>query len=296
MPNYDVCCVGHLTKDRIITEKGVQMMPGGTAYYFATALKKIDIGLKVATSFAMQDAPFFDFHGLQTDRFRIAYGKYSHYFENEYPANRDYRKQRVLSHGDAINEAILTGINASWYHFGPLLAGDIDESAIAAAAARGHVSLDVQGCIRKVLGTQVVYHHWEHADRILPLVTTLKANYEEARLLTGQKRIKDCIRYLERFDIKEIIITLGSHGAVIRTTGKSTYIPAFFVKSPMDTTGCGDTFMAGYCYSRLRGADIDEAGRFAAAMAAMKTLQYGPFTGDAQDVLLRFNHTQLIFN
>ena len=35
-------------------------------------------------------------------------------------------------------------------------------------------------------------------------------------------------------------------------------------------TGCGDTYMAGYLYQRLKGAGIQDAGEFAAAMATLK--------------------------
>lgn len=280
----DICCIGHATVDRVITPESVHVMPGGTAYYFSSALKTFDVSLSVATSFAQDDSDVFDEYDFKGEGWVIARGRYSHFFENEYSANRDYRKQRVLSQGDPLRLDDISAITASWYHFGPLLAGDISDDLVRWAAKQGKVSLDVQGCIRRVEGVQVVHERWEHADTILPLVTTLKANYEEARLLTGAKRIKDCIRYLEKFGIEEIIITLGSNGAIVHTKGQSHFIPAFFVRSPLDTTGCGDTFMAGYLYSKLKGANCCEAGRFAAAMAALKTRRHGPFVGSPADV------------
>jgi sugar/nucleoside kinase (ribokinase family) len=53
----------------------------------------------------------------------------------------------------------------------------------------------------------------------------------------------------------------------------------------VDATGCGDTYMAGYLYQRVRGAAIREAGEFAAAMATLKIEASGPFTGTRAEVL-----------
>ena len=52
-----------------------------------------------------------------------------------------------------------------------------------------------------------------------------------------------------------------------------------------DTTGCGDTYMAGYLYQRIKLATPENAGQFAAAMATLKIESPGPFTGTKADVL-----------
>jgi sugar/nucleoside kinase (ribokinase family) len=43
--------------------------------------------------------------------------------------------------------------------------------------------------------------------------------------------------------------------------------------------------MAGYLYKRAKGADIQQAGEFAAAMAGLKIEASGPFSGTEEDVL-----------
>ncbi len=50
----------------------------------------------------------------------------------------------------------------------------------------------------------------------------------------------------------------------------------------IDATGCGDTYMAGFLYQRIKGASLQEAGEFAAAMATLKIQSSGPFTGTRQ--------------
>jgi sugar/nucleoside kinase (ribokinase family) len=84
--------------------------------------------------------------------------------------------------------------------------------------------------------------------------------------------------------VKEVVITLGSRGSVIYTAGVFYEIPAFLPKEVLDTTGCGDTYMAGYLSQRISGKTPQEAGEFASSMAALKIESYGPFTGTAEDV------------
>lgn len=37
----DLCCIGHITHDRVITPTMDVHMPGGTAYYFAKAIRNL---------------------------------------------------------------------------------------------------------------------------------------------------------------------------------------------------------------------------------------------------------------
>jgi sugar/nucleoside kinase (ribokinase family) len=63
-------------------------------------------------------------------------------------------------------------------------------------------------------------------------------------------------------------------------------IPAYVpTTSVVDATGCGDTYMAGYLFQRIRQTPIQQAGEFAAAMATLKIQGSGPFTGTEADVL-----------
>jgi len=52
-----------------------------------------------------------------------------------------------------------------------------------------------------------------------------------------------------------------------------------------DSTGCGDTYMAGYLYKRVKGAPIEEAGLFAAALSTLKIENYGPVNARINDVM-----------
>ncbi|WP_431216497.1 carbohydrate kinase family protein [Puia sp. P3] len=75
-------------------------------------------------------------------------------------------------------------------------------------------------------------------------------------------------------------------GSVIYTDHTFYTIPAYVpTTSVVDATGCGDTYMAGYLYQRVKGAGIQDSGEFAAAMATLKIEGSGPFTGTRDEVL-----------
>ena len=62
-------------------------------------------------------------------------------------------------------------------------------------------------------------------------------------------------------------------------------IPAYVPKEVVNATGAGDTYMTGYLYQRAKGANIEQAGCFAAAMTTLKIEGMGPFNGTKVDVL-----------
>ena len=94
------------------------------------------------------------------------------------------------------------------------------------------------------------------------------------------------MKFLNDYGVKEVVITNGSKGSVIYHDETFYTIPAYQPKKITDATGCGDTYMAGYLYQRVKGSAIQQSGEFAAAMAALKMESSGPFTGSADDVML----------
>ncbi len=87
-------------------------------------------------------------------------------------------------------------------------------------------------------------------------------------------------------------MTCGGNGSLILAGGRLHDIPAYPPRVVADPTGCGDTYSAGYIYHRLQSDDIGAAGRFAAALAALKLERHGPFTGDAQEVQARLREAE----
>ena len=104
-------------------------------------------------------------------------------------------------------------------------------------------------------------------------------------MLTCQVVVVGAALKLYVWGVKEVLITLGSLGSVIYDGKTFHKIPAYKPREVVDATGCGDTYMTGYLYQRAKGASIDEAGRFAAAMSTIKIEASGPFSGSKEDVI-----------
>lgn len=294
---YDICCVGHITLDKVITPRSVVQMAGGTSYYFSSAISNMDdVRYTLVTALARQEMSFVTDLRAKGIEVNALVSTHTVYFENSYPENQDHRTQRVLQKADPFTIEQLSNIQARVYHLGPLLAGDMSVELISALAGRGMISLDVQGFLREVRDENVYAVDWAAKNEALSYISILKANESEMEVLTGHTDVRTGAKILSDWGVKEVVITLGSLGSVIYKAGIFYAIPAYQPVAVVDATGCGDTYMAGYLYQRIKGAGMQEAGEFAAAMATLKIESSGPFTGTKTDVLnLMTNNKRKLF-
>lgn len=261
-------------------------MAGGTSFYFSNAIRNMDLGYTLVTSLAEQEMYIVaDLRAKGID-VNVLPSKHTVYFENIYSDNQDHRTQKVSQKADPFTAEQLLPFQAKFFHLGPLLADDIPVESIKALAAKGRVSLDVQGYLRKVQNGNVVAIDWPAKKEALQYVDILKANEYEMFVLTGNRDVRTSARILAEWGVKEVVITLGSKGSVIYSDDTYYNIPAFIPLTPVvDATGCGDTYMAGYLFQRLNGNSVQDSGEFASAMASLKIESSGPFTGNKKDVL-----------
>ena len=97
----DICCIGHITRDRIITQVPPMTThcAGGSAYYMAWAIEALphDIDFHMITSVSREVMP--DVEKLRQAGMRVtAFESDTNvFFENKYGANMDNRTQRVLA-------------------------------------------------------------------------------------------------------------------------------------------------------------------------------------------------------
>lgn len=281
---YDICCIGHITLDRVVTTTTEKHMAGGTSFYFSNALQNMELNYGLVTALAETELAFVaDLRKQGTEVILFPSAK-TVYFENIYADTLDHRTQRVLQQADPFTVKQLELIEAKIFHLGPLLANDIPVELIKHLAEKSKVSLDVQGYLREVKAQRVCAIDWADKKEALGYIHTVKADEAELEVLTGCKGIKEGVAVLSDWGVKEIVVTRGSLGSIIFADGQFYDIPAFRPAEEIDATGCGDTYMAGYLYKRVKGASIQDAGEFGAAMASLKMESYGPFRGTEKDI------------
>ena len=287
MSVFDICVIGHITRDIIRVGRTTKATPGGTAYYTSIALRRLGLKVAVVTKVARLDRAAL-LRGLKGDRVEVfcKESKSSSFFENEYGGkNLDTRLQRIISIGNPFSRKDVEKITATLFHVGPLTNRDIPVDLLGQLASRKKiVSLDVQGMLRPARVGAVSEEDWPEKQKGLACVDILKADEKEALVLSEEKVVEKAAAALASLGPKEVIVTMGSHGSLVYAEEALHRIPYYSPRKAKDPTGCGDTYIAGYLYQRLKGAAPEMAGRFAAAMATLKLEDSGPFSGSEADV------------
>ena len=282
----NICCIGHITLDKIVTPKQTTYMAGGISYYFSHGISRLKDfkHYKLVTALAeseYQSAEDIRALGINV---KIIPSRKTVYFENIYGNNPDDRRQRVLAKADPFTIDNLKDIEANIFHLGTLLADDFSLEVIKYLSTKGTLSADAQGYLREVRGEKVYAIDWKEKKEALKYIDILKVNEKEMEVLTGYNDPEKAAIQLAEWGVKEVLITLGSLGSLIYAGGEFHRIPAFPPKDVVDATGCGDTYTAGYLYMRNQGASYYDAGCFAAAMSTLKLEHYGPFSGTEEDI------------
>ena len=284
----EICCIGHITRDRIITQNPPNTVhcAGGSAYYMAWAFQALphDVGFHMVTSVSremMTEVDKLRKAGIEVTAFESPDNVF---FENKYGKNMDNRTQRVLARSAPFTISQLENIEARVFHLGSLMADDFAPDVVEYLATKGDVSIDVQGYMRMVKGEQVYSTEWEDKLRLLKHTAILKVNEWECQTLTGITDPRVAAEQIHDWGVREVIITLGGGGSVIYADGQFYETPAYPPQKLVDATGCGDTYSAGYLYARAKGMSYAESGHFAAAMCTLKLEHTGPFDGTIEDV------------
>jgi ribokinase len=117
---------------------------------------------------------------------------------------------------------------------------------------------------------------------LLRRVTFLTPNETETCVLCGiDARQLNCsavteyAQKLRECGPANVIIKLGGHGACLAgKDGRTVFLPAFKVRA-VDTTAAGDAFNGGLAVALMQGQDLEEAARFASAVAAVSVTRAG---------------------
>jgi sugar/nucleoside kinase (ribokinase family) len=231
-----LCCIGHITVDDVITPHASVTMPGGTAYYFSLALCRMPVRCLLVTTVGHTELPVVETLRAKGIETTVLPSDHSVHFENRYGDNPDQRTQRVLQKAAPFHAASFAGVRADIFHLGPLLADDFSVNDIRLIAAKGKLSLDVQGFLRRVEVVSVVPVDWVDKKDVLPLVHFLKTSEEEMAVLTGTDDVQEGAKMLAGWGAKEVIITLGSRGSVVFAEGRFYYNPAYKPQHVQDST------------------------------------------------------------
>ena len=176
--------------------------------------------------------------------------------------------------------AFFSGGNLDWgqvegariFHYASAFAiPTFDETSLEPALKRArelgcltsvNICWDVRGRWLKAVQSALA-----HTDFIFP-------NREEGRELTGESEPAAIAARLRGLGVKTVIVKLGAAGCYVESPQGSFTSPGFAVR-PVDTTGAGDCFAAGFLAAICRGQALTLAARHANAAGALATLGLG---------------------
>lgn len=112
---------------------------------------------------------------------------------------------------------------------------------------------------------------------ILPSVDLFLPNEFELAAIGACAEPAGALLALEKGGTRTVV-KMGRSGAMTRERGETIYVPAFTV-DPIDTTGAGDSFNAGFLHAFVRGRPTRECLLFGNAAGALSTRALGGTTG-----------------
>ncbi|MCX6098030.1 MAG: carbohydrate kinase [Caldiserica bacterium] len=81
-------------------------------------------------------------------------------------------------------------------------------------------------------------------DRICGMVDIIKMSDDDLEYVTGLADVTDGLKMIRSTVDALVLVTLGRNGAVVSFKGACWRVPTFDSVEVVDTTGCGDSFMA----------------------------------------------------
>lgn len=260
----DVAVIGNLVRDIVA---GGAARPGGAVFYQARVFAGLGHrdGIRFVTRCAPDDRALL-LEPLEASGISVTWrpARETQTFSFHYEGER--RIMDVVALGDTWTPDDIEGWVAQaigetqWIVLGALTRADFPPETLAALRRHGRQLLvDAQGLVRRgTLGPLV--RDGKVPPESFASVRVLKLNAAEAVALVGSVEPEA----LRRLCVPEVVLTLGSEGAVVVTAATHCHVPATPIVGPVDPTGAGDTFWVAYLLARADGADPSEAARSAA--------------------------------
>lgn len=112
----------------------------------------------------------------------------------------------------------------------------------------------------------------------LPSLDFFFPNLAEAKALTGENTPEMAARVLKNMGIGTVVIKMGENGCYVLNDTFCENVPAFHGKS-IDSTGAGDSFIAGFIAAWIDGESVIDSIRFGSVTALLSIGAVGATAG-----------------
>jgi ribokinase len=262
---YDLVAIGHAARDEF--EGEAEWRIGGTAVYAAAAAARLGDHVALLTRVGPQErvalasrceALGIELHALASETTTT--------FAFRYVDGR--RHLRLRARAKSITADVTpAALRAARSVVFASIAHELDLSLFAAyadvprvLAAQGYLrTWDADGTIRR--------RDWEEAHDMLEHVTAAVVSEED---IDGDLELARGWSKTAPF-----VVTLAERGALLLRGGREVVVPGFPADRMVDQTGAGDAFCAGLALGLADGSELEEAARFANAVASFAVEDVG---------------------
>ena len=112
----------------------------------------------------------------------------------------------------------------------------------------------------------------------LSLTDLLFTNESEGEVLTGETALPKIATALRKAGTQTVIVKRGENGCYVESQAGGFHQSAYHVPA-IDTTGAGDSFVAGFIHGILSGWSLEESACFASGIAATSVMAIGTVAG-----------------
>lgn len=200
-------------------------------------------------------------------------------FSLHYFGNHGERELKLLGDAGSIVEFPNEYLKSDYVVFGPIL-GEVDYDYVAGVKANssGKIVLDPQGILRNHTDGKIFHEKKADTEKLIGLCDVVKPNELECKVLTGidpREDARTSAEMIKSWGPGLVIITLAELGSVIYDGSEFTPIPPFDTLAK-DSTGAGDTYMAGFMYGYMNGWNLYECGCMGSSVASVMIENTGP--------------------
>jgi ribokinase len=125
------------------------------------------------------------------------------------------------------------------------------------------------------LGTGAVNTAGTKLLEIVKSADYLLMNQLELARITGQTSISDALEGLHAQGVHNVVVKVGSMGAIVWTPEESELIEGYEIDGVADSTGAGDGFTAAFAHAILLGYDMKRAAQYANVVGALVATNIG---------------------
>jgi sugar/nucleoside kinase (ribokinase family) len=113
----------------------------------------------------------------------------------------------------------------------------------------------------------------------LPHLSFFMPSIREAERIAGTNDPPKIADFLQSKGVHTVVVKLGEQGCYVKPSGAAGFLVPAFPTEVVDTTGAGDSFVAGFLTGILRKWELKRCAAFACAVAALNIRKVGATAG-----------------